>query len=179
MAERTTIARPYAKAIFEVALQRDDLLIWSEVLGRAALVVQDKRMHALLFSPHVTADRLVELISSIVKESESLGEAVVVTVWGESVEELDLLPELSAIFDRLRGAAERIVDVSVTSAVPVSDEVQDKIKVALEQRFGRRVRLEFDTDPSLLGGAILQADDLVIDGSVRGKLEKLAAAMTH
>ncbi len=171
----------------------DDLLIWSEVLGRAALVVQDKRMHALLFSPHVTADRLVELISSIVKESESLGEAVVVTVWGESVEELgesflklladnyrlDLLPEISAIFDRLRAAAERIVDVSVTSAVPVSDAVQDKIKVALEQRFGRRVRLEFDTDPSLLGGAILQADDLVIDGSVRGKLEKLAAAMTH
>ena len=70
MAERTTIARPYAKAIFEVALQRDDLLIWSEVLKRAALVVRDKRMHALLFSPHVTADRLVELISSIVKESE-------------------------------------------------------------------------------------------------------------
>ncbi len=193
MAERTTIARPYAKAIFEVALQRDDLFIWSEVLRRAALVVQDKRMHALLFSPHVTADRLVELISSIVKEIESLGEAVVVTVWGESVEEfgesflqlladnyrLDLLPEISAIFDRLRAAAERIVDVSVTSAVPVSDAVQDKIKVALEQRFGRRVRLEFDTDPSLLGGAILQADDLVIDGSVRGKLEKLAAAMTH
>ncbi len=87
---------------------------------------------------------------------------------------LALLPEISALFDRLKDEAEGVVDVTVTSAAPLDDAQQGKLAAALERRLGRSVRLHCATDPALIGGAVLRAGDLVIDGSLRGRLERIA-----
>ncbi len=91
---------------------------------------------------------------------------------------LSLLPEISALFDELKGEAEGVVDVTVTSAAPLDESQRGKLAAALERRLGRTVRLQCATDPALIGGAVLRAGDMVIDGSLRGRLERIAYELT-
>ena len=177
MADKSTIARPYAKAAFEQARERGRLGPWSEGLRTAAAVISDSRVEALLGNPRVTPEELAALVIEIVgARLDEEGRNFVRTLADNR--RLVLLPQISALFDELKGEAEGVIDVTVTSAAPLDDSQLGKLTAALERRLGRSVRLQCATDPSLIGGAVLRAGDLVIDGSLRSRLERIAYELT-
>jgi F-type H+-transporting ATPase subunit delta len=173
MADKTTIARPYAKAAFAEARADSMLGAWSEALHTAATVVDDPRVHSLLDDPHVTSAQLSQLVLDIA--GAGLGEhgRNFVQTLAES-RRLNCLPEIAALFDIYKDEAEGIADVTVTSAAPLDARQQQSLTAALTRRLKREVRLHCTIDPELLGGAVLRSGDLVIDGSVRGRLERIA-----
>jgi F-type H+-transporting ATPase subunit delta len=175
MAERLTIARPYAKAVFALALAGKRLPQWSKALQVAASVVTDSRVAALLGNPGISAEQLVSLITGVGGSAfDDAAKNFIRTLAANK--RLAFLPEIAARYERLRADAERIVDVTVTSAVELSAAQQKHYTQAMKKRLDREVRLHCTVDPTLLGGAIVRADDLVIDGSVRAGLAQLAAA---
>jgi F-type H+-transporting ATPase subunit delta len=175
LAERLTIARPYAKAVFALALAGKRLPQWSKALQVAASVVADARVAALLGNPGVSAEQLVSLITGVGGDAfDEQAKNFIRTLAANK--RLALLPEIAARYERLRADAERTVDVTVTSAVELSAAQQKHYSEAMRKRLDREVRLHCAVDPTLLGGAVVRADDLVIDGSVRASLAQLSAA---
>jgi F-type H+-transporting ATPase subunit delta len=173
MADQTTIARPYAKAAFAEARADSMLDAWSGALHTAAKVVTDPRVHSLLGDPHVTPAQLAQLVLDIAGAGLGAhGRNFVQTV--AEARRLDCLPEIATLFDAYKDEAEGIADVTVTSAAPLDARQQQTLTAALAHRLKREVRLHCTTDPALLGGAVLRSGDLVIDGSVRGRLERIA-----
>jgi len=177
MADRLTIARPYARAAFEEARQNGGLAPWSQALQAAAIVVKDPRVSSLLDNPRVTPAELAQLVDGIA--ASSLGEqgANFVRILADN-HRLGYLPEIAQLFDSLKDEAEGVADVTVSSAAPLDEAQRRKLSAALEQRLQRKVRLHFELDPALIGGAVLRAGDLVIDGSLRTRLERIAYELT-
>ncbi|HEY1899696.1 MAG TPA: F0F1 ATP synthase subunit delta [Steroidobacteraceae bacterium] len=173
MAEKTTIARPYAKAAFAEARADSMLGAWSAALHTAAAVAADARVQSLLGDPHVTPAQLSKLVLDIA--GAGLGEhgRNFVQILAEAGR-LNCLAEIAALFDGFKDEAEGIADVTVTSAAPLDARQQQSLVTALSRRLKREVRLHCTTDPDLLGGAVLRSGDLVIDGSVRGRLTRIA-----
>ena len=182
MAEAVAIARPYAQAAFESARDGGQLAQWSDALHAAAAVVEDSQVASIINSPGANIDQLVSLISGIaVEQSGGASSAQVgnlIRLLAEN-KRLHALPEIAAAFDVLKADTENRVQVTLTAASPVDDAQQARIVEALKKRFGRDVSLTFELDESLIGGARLSADDLVIDGSVRTGLDKLASALSN
>lgn len=175
MAERITIARPYAKAVFELAQQAGRMPQWSAALQLAAQVVADPRVAPLLGNPGVTPAQLAELVTGVAgAQLDEQGRNFIATLAANR--RLGYLPEIAGRYEQLRADAERTVEVTVTSAVELSPEQRKRYSEALARRLGRQVRLHCELDPTLIGGATVRADDLVIDGSVRAGLSQLAAA---
>jgi F-type H+-transporting ATPase subunit delta len=173
MAERVTIARPYAKAVFTLARDAKQLPRWSQILGIGASVVSDERVSPLLDNPHVALKDLVDLICDVGGASFDAQARNFLGVMAEN-HRLSFLPEIARLYAKLRADYERVLDVTVSSAVALSTQQRERFTAALRKRFDRDVRLHTRIDSSLLGGAVVQADDLVIDGSVRGGLAQLA-----
>lgn len=178
MSEKSTVARPYAQAIFELARDQGDLKGWSEMLALAAAVAADERVHELMENPLVDRDRFTDLFLGICGDGLTPTAVNMIKVLASN-ERLAVLPEVAEQYEHLRAEAERTVEAELVSAFPVSDAQRDKVAAALKTRLGRDVNLVCKTDPQLLGGAVVRAGDLVIDGSALGRLEKLAHAMTH
>ena len=177
MADRITIARPYARAAFEEARANQRLAPWSASLRIAAEVVRDARVAALMGNPHVTPEELADLVIAIAgAQLGNEGGNFVRTLAANR--RLAYLPEISALFDTLKDEAEGVADVTVTSAAALDEGQQRKITGALEQRLKRKVRLHCAVDPRLIGGAILSAGDLVIDGSLSSRLARIAYELT-
>ena len=173
MSERVTVARPYAKAAFVLARNVGQLPHWSDVINVAATVVADERVHPLLDNPHVRPEELVDFICDIGGSPFDQQARNYLGVLAEN-RRLGYLPEIAQLFARMRADYERIVDVTVSSAVDLTAEQRERFAAALRKRFDREIRLHTRIDSTLLGGAVVQADDLVIDGSVRGGLAQLA-----
>ncbi|HEV8017588.1 MAG TPA: F0F1 ATP synthase subunit delta [Steroidobacteraceae bacterium] len=177
MADRLTIARPYARAAFEEARERQRLAAWSESLHTAAQVVQDPRVRTLLGNPHVTAEQLAQLVTGIAGPKVGEEGANFVRTLADN-HRLEFLPEITTLFDTFKDAAEGVADVTLTSAAAVDAAQRGKLSAALEKRLKRQVRLHCRVDPALIGGAVLRAGDLVIDGSLSTRLEHIAYALT-
>jgi F-type H+-transporting ATPase subunit delta len=175
MAERITIARPYAKAVFMLAQGAARLPQWSEALQSAASVVADPRVQALLGNPGISPEQLAELVTGAAGAGFDQQASNFISTLAAN-RRLGFLPEIAARYEQLRADAERTVDVTVTSAVELSTQQKASYTAALRKRLAREVRLHCELDPSLLGGAVVRADDLVIDGSVRAGLSQLATA---
>lgn len=173
MAERVTIARPYAKAVFAMAREAKRLPQWSQALALAAAISADERVKPLFDNPHVSPEQLVEFIAGIGGETVD-GELRKVLAVLAANHRLKLLPEIAALYEKMRSEYERVLDVTLSSAVELSAEQRERFAAALRKRFERDVRLHTEVDSSLLGGAVLRADDLMIDGSVRAGLAQLA-----
>src|SRR5688572_8425747 len=177
MAERTTTARPYAKAIFALARKGNTLAATSASLIRAAEVVADPRVHALLGSPHVTPAQLAELVAGVTGPGlDEYGRNFIALL--AQNRRLGFLPEIAALFEQMKADVENAVEVEVTSATALSSDQESRYAAALQKKLGRSVRLRTKVDGSLLGGAVLKAGDLVIDGSIKGRLERLATELT-
>lgn len=177
MADKTTIARPYAKAAFEEAQRAHTLDAWSQVLRVAALVVQDARVQRLLGNPTVSKADLSALVSDLAGPGlDESGRNFLRTLADNR--RLAYLPEISALFDGMKNAAEGVVDVTVTSAAPLANGQLEALSGALQKKLRQRIRLQCKLDPTLIGGAVLRAGDLVIDGSLRARLERIAYELT-
>jgi F-type H+-transporting ATPase subunit delta len=177
VADKVTIARPYARAAFEEARAAKRLEPWSEALHIGATVVRDARVAALLGNPHVTPEELAQLVIGIA--GRKLGEAGANFVRTLAANRrLAVLPEIAERFDTLKDAEQGVADVTVTSAAPLAAGQQQALSAALERRLKRTVRLHCETDPKLIGGAVLRAGDLVIDGTLRTRLERIAYELT-
>jgi F-type H+-transporting ATPase subunit delta len=177
MADRITIARPYARAAFEEARAHEELGPWSEALHIGAQVVRDPRVESLLGNPHVTPEQLAQLVTSIAAPKLGPHGANFVSTLAAN-RRLGFLPEIAARFDELKDSAEGVADVTVTSATALNDAQRDKLAAALEKRLKRKVRLHCEIDARLIGGAVVRSGDLVIDGSVSARLNRIAYELT-
>jgi len=178
MAEKATIARPYARAAFSYAREGNALSLWSDALTGAAAIVGDARVRKLIGNPKVPASQLLDFIA------ELLGgklDAKVRNFFDELARNrrLGLLPQVAGMFEAMRAELENVADVQVTSAVALSDAQQQRLAAALKKRLQKAVRLHCEIDAALIGGAIVRSGDLVIDGSLRARLEQLAGVMTQ
>jgi len=182
MAEITTIARPYARAAFEQAHAAGELAPWSGVLQAAALIAAVPAARSLLASPKLSYADKAELVLGVC--AEVCGDGIppaarnFILLLAEN-NRLAVLPQIATIFEKLRADADQLVQAQVVSAFPVSEAQRDQIAQGLQQRLKRNVVLDCTVDASLIGGAVIRAGDLVIDGSVRGQLDKLAVALSH
>jgi F-type H+-transporting ATPase subunit delta len=175
--ERTTLARPYAEAVFRLARERNNLAQWSAMLKLASAVARDPQMSRLIDNPRVPRERFVEFFLDVCGKKLDQDGANFIRLLAEN-RRIQLLPEIAALFEALRAEAETRVEVEVVSAAGVAPEQLQAIAAALKARLGRDVSLATRLDPALVGGIVIRAGDLVIDGSVRGKLDALATHLT-
>jgi F-type H+-transporting ATPase subunit delta len=178
MSQALTLARPYARAAFAIArderaTSRDSFALWSQALDFASRVAADPRVAALLGDPRLSHDGAVALLSP---EAPLESFTRFLRLLADN-RRLALLPEIAGLYEELRAEAERVVKATVTSATPLPADELDTIKAALRKRFGREVDVDTAVDASLIGGAVIDAGDVVIDGSLKGKLERLQAAL--
>jgi F-type H+-transporting ATPase subunit delta len=178
MAESTTVARPYAQAVFQLARETQSVDAWSDTLALAAAVAVDAQMQPLLDSPRLTETQLGELFADICGEDLSEPGRNFIRLLAEN-RRLGVLPEIARLYEALRNEAEGSIQARLITALPVTEEQKAVLSKALKQRLGRDIQLDSSVDPRLLGGAIIRAGDLVIDGSVQGKLARLASVLSH
>lgn len=185
MADNNTIARPYAQAAFEVASESGDLAAWSEALKTAAGLLADGQVAKFLASPALTDEQRLTFLTDLFRNADR-GANVLSGADGKGTNFLKLLleygrvsvlPEIAEHFEELKARVENSVDVLVTSAVVLSDVQRQAIVDALTARLGRDVRMETEIDENLIGGAVIRAGDVVIDGSLRSRLEGLSNAL--
>ena len=185
MADNNTIARPYARAAFELANEKGDLARWSDALTTAKDVLADGRVVKFLGRPALTDEQklsfLTELFKSVGGKSSILAGG---SEHGNNFLKLlleygrvSVLPEIAEHFEVFKANIENTVDVTVTSAAPMSAAQKKAVAAALMERLGRTVRLDTEIDETLIGGAVIRAGDVVIDGSLRSRLEGLSNAL--
>jgi F-type H+-transporting ATPase subunit delta len=193
VAELATTARPYARAAFASAGASTSVADWSTFIGRAAAAVQDAQVQPLIGNPRVPLSELVDLLQQIASGGKPTATPPTATPPAVTPalatqqrnflqlladnRRLNLLPEIAAQFEVLRAQAERIADVEVIAARELGSEQATRLQAALERRLGLAVRLHAQVDPALIGGAIVRYGDFVVDGSLRGRIERLGAAM--
>ena len=176
MAELTTLARPYAKAAFEYAIEAKQLAEWSDMLSFASQVVSDETMQQLLTSPHFTKQDQQEAMLKICADKLDDKGINFIKLLAQNGR-LVTLAEVEVLFNFLRSEFEKTVDAQITSATALNEQQIAQIKEKLAAKLGRQVEASVEVDVDLLGGLIIQAEDLVIDGSVRGQLAKLSDAL--
>ena len=178
MIEPTTLARPYARAAFEHARAAGDLAAWQTALSELAAISAEPKVAAAMRDPSQTAAQRAATLSGLAGDAAPLAVANLLSIMADNGR-LSLLPEVAMLFDQLKQAVESTVAVHVTSAYPLSDAETQQLADTMQEKLARSITLTSETDPSLLGGALIRADDLVIDGSVRGRLNKLAGTLTQ
>jgi F-type H+-transporting ATPase subunit delta len=183
MADFGTVARPYARAVFDIARAAGDLDGWSNALRAAAIVVRDKAAHGYLNSPERSVTERADFVAAIAGELP--GAAVLGSAEGGNLlmllsenDRLEALAEISEQFDQLKAEQENKVKVRLVAAAPVDGAQAERIASALSEKLGRTVELDVEVDESLIGGAVVRAEDMVIDDSLRTRLKRLASAMT-
>jgi F-type H+-transporting ATPase subunit delta len=178
MADRATIARPYARAAFAHARDAKDFASWSKLLGAAAAAAADPRVARLIGHPQVTDEQLVELLDAVSGKAGGESGRNFLGTLAEN-KRLGLLPEIAAQYEVLRAEVENVIDVEVVAAREIAAPQQKRLMEALKRRLGRDVRMHTTIDDTLIGGAIVRAGDLVIDGSLKGRLARLGSALTN
>ena len=179
MAETTTIARPYARAAFEVAnaaAAEGGLQQWSTMLSLAAQASAADDMSSVLASPDLDGEFKAGLLQEACGEQLNAEAGNFIKLLAEN-QRLAILPEIAQVYEELRAEAEKTIAAEMVSAFEVSDEQRQQVAAALSKRLQREVSLDCRVDPELLGGAVIRAGDLIIDGSAQGRLNKLAADM--
>jgi F-type H+-transporting ATPase subunit delta len=177
VAERATIARPYAKAAFDAARDANALAGWSQGLGALAQIVADPRVTAVVGNPEIGTGEIADFIIDVAGGRLDPHMQNFVRVLAEN-RRLPLLPEVAAQYEMLRSEAENTVDVDVISAIALDAAQSETLKRALTSRLKRTVRMRNSVDAALLGGAVIHAGDLVIDGSLKGRLQRLRTELT-
>jgi F-type H+-transporting ATPase subunit delta len=178
MSSLTTLARPYAKAAFELAQAGQVLAEWDGMLDLAGQIVSDESMARLLESPHVSSPEAAAIIKDAAGDSFDGRFNDFLTVLADN-DRLALLPQITVLFQALRSEAENRLAVKVVSAVPLDDDQAGRLKAALARRFDCEIQLENEVEAGIVGGAVVYAGDQVIDGSLRGRLNKLSNSLVN
>lgn len=178
MSSVTTLARPYAKAAFELAQADQGLARWDAMLTLAADIVSAEAMEGVLDNPLIGSAQAARLITDTGGEHFNERFRGFVGVLA-GYDRLALLPEITRLYRLLREEAEKRLRVRVVSAVPLDDDQSARLRDALAHRFDREIELENEIDAGVIGGAVVYAGDEVIDGSLKGRLQKLASSLAH
>jgi F-type H+-transporting ATPase subunit delta len=176
MSDLTHAARPYARAIFELADETKSVDSWTDMLAFLSAVIQDDAMVEALDSPKLTDQQKADLVAGVAEGHVNAQGKNLIEVLSEN-DRLKIIPAVFALFEEYRDEAAGIVEAEVISAQPLSPEDENKLSAALNKKLGREVKIVSKVDESLLGGAIIRAGDLVIDGSIQGRLGKLASSL--
>lgn len=176
MAELSTMARPYAKAAFEYALASSALADWSKMLATAAAVASEPSVGRMLSSPATTTAVQAQSFIDVCGDALNAGGENFIKILAEN-KRLSLLPLISELFEAQKAIQEQTVDVELTTALALDAESEKALAEKLRIKLKRDVRIHSQVDAQLLGGVVVRAGDLVIDGSVRGRLAKLAEAL--
>jgi F-type H+-transporting ATPase subunit delta len=176
MAESITLARPYAKAAFQVALAANELGAWSSALKLLASVSAVDKVRKKLLAPALTAEQQADTLIDICAGELLPATQNLVRLLAEN-KRLTLFGEISELYEALKTNQEKTIDVELSTAFELNQDVVKKITQALKTRLNREIKLQTRVDKYLIGGAVIRAGDTVIDSSVRGKLTKLAEAM--
>ncbi len=172
------LARPYARAIFELAKSQGSFQSWSDSLALMAAVVSNASVRSLLDNPQLTRTGAADLVVRICGEEIGAAEKNLLTMLAEN-DRLSQLAMIAALYNRFRDEAEGTVEAEVISALPLSEAQKTAISNALKQRLGRDVQLNCSVNEDLVGGAVIRAGDLVIDGSAVEHLRQLSSALVH
>mgnify|MGYP001820445524 FL=1 len=176
--ESITVARPYAQAAFEEAQADQSYPTWTELLQLLCVAVQDPVLEELLDNPQISEEQLADILIGLAGDKADQKGRNFIRLLAEN-RRLGIVPEIASHFAELRNEAEGAVEAELVTAFPVTDDQKEKIIAALKVRLDRDIRLECSIDKTLLGGAVIRAGDLVIDGSVQGKLARLATTLSH
>jgi len=177
MAERATVARPYARAAFAYAKEQGRLAQWSQWLPRARDTVASEEYQGLQHAPGIRTEQLTDVIAGVAGDALDVHGRALLDLLAENGR-VDYLPEIAEQFAELVAEDQNVADVEVISAVPLDARQADRLADALRGRLKRDVRLHCRTDAGLIGGAIVRAGDLLIDGSLKGKLVRLEIELT-
>jgi F-type H+-transporting ATPase subunit delta len=175
--EPLTLARPYARAAFELASERRALAEWATKLAFAAEVADDAQTAPLFGDPRIAPAQLASLFLPEGESADSPFARFVGTL--AENQRLRALPEIAALFEQLKREAEHVLKVRVRSAAPIGADDAARLREALKRRFNRDIELEQALDPTVMGGAVIDAGEMVIDGSVRGRLARLESALAQ
>jgi len=178
MAELQTLARPYAKAVFEHGRDHNTLPAWASELAALSAVVEEPTVAAMIDAPSVGRVALGDAIVSAMGATLSVSGASLVRLLVEN-RRLVLAPVIAEQFMDLKNEFESTVDVSITTATPVSAAQQTELSSAIGKRLDRKLQIDWSVDESLLAGAIVRAGDLVIDGSMSGELDRLKSSLAR
>ncbi len=178
MAEPVTIARPYAEAVYKLACENNALAQWSDALANLDAVVGDARVQAIISDPNVSAHQLDGFVLSVIgdKLDDVARNFILVLVQNGR---LELTPYIRGVYESLKREHEGTLEANVISALPISDEQVKTLVAALEAKFKRKITAKVEIDPQLIGGVKIVVGDKVIDATVRGRLDAMAAALTH
>ena len=176
MADQTNLARPYAKAIFELAREQGDLAGWSDQLELLSIIAADSDTLSFISNPQASDQDIVDLVSSVAGDNLSSEAANLVRLLVRNGR-VDVLPEISRAYVVLKDEAESIIEAQMTTASTIDDSQKQQFAEVLQKSLGRTVKLDFDVDEELIGGAVIRAGDWVVDGSVKAQLEQLVGAI--
>ncbi len=178
MAELSTLARPYAKAVFELAREGNGFAAWGQQLAALAEVVGNADMLTAMKLPGTLKSQIAALVIEALKgRLQPQGESLIKLLAANG--RLESAGELASQFEALRAEAEARVEVEITSAAPMAEAEKSKLSAAVAKKLNRAVDIVWNTDESLIAGAKIRAGDLVIDGSAAGELERLKTALTR
>lgn len=175
MSEWTTIARPYAQAAFDYAVESKTVAQWQEMLVFTAEVSKNETVMSLL-TGSIASEKLAEIFNGVCGEQLDQQGQNLVKVLAEN-RRLQALPDISVLFNQLKAEFDKEIDVDITSAVKLNKKQQTDIGKSLEKRLARKVKLNCSVDPELVAGVLIKAGDTVIDGSLRSKLNRLSDAL--
>ena len=178
MSTTTTLARPYAKAAFELAGADNATGNWNEMLVLASALVTDETMANLLQSPQLTSQQVVQVLTDTGGEAFDSRFRDFLAVLSEN-KRFPLLPEITELYQRLREEADKLLRVKVVSAFALDEDQASRLKDALARRFEREILLESEVDKSVIGGAVVYAGGQVIDGSLKDRLAKLSNSLIN
>ena len=172
MSEMTSIARPYAKAAFDFAVESQTVSNWNEMLGFAAEVAKNQDIITFLsgsHSPEITSDLFIKVCGEQLNEN---GQNFI-KVLAENGR-LVALPAVADLFEELKAQYENEIEVDITSATAITAEQETAVSAALEKRLARKIKLNCNVDNAVVGGLLIKAGDTVIDATIRGKLDRLS-----
>ncbi|CBL47380.1 F1-ATP synthase, delta subunit [gamma proteobacterium HdN1] len=173
MAELTTVARPYAKAAFQYAQEQGALNEWSAMLAFTSAAVSEPIVASIVENPAKTAQQQADVLVQLCSDAMDSTRRNFIALVAKN-KRLSALPAIAELYESYKAELEKTVDVEVTSAFELDPQHSESLSSALQRRLGRGINLSTVVDPSLIGGVIIRAGDMVIDGSVKGKLAKLA-----
>ncbi len=178
MSESATVARPYAQALFRLAKEGNSLSAWSDRLQRLAALVRDPEMGKVIDNPRFSTPQVVELFVSLSGDPDNRELSAFLSLLAEN-ERFHFLAEIQAGFEQLRSADEGVREALVTSAFPIEESQLGSLMQQLETHFGCRLQPQVVIDDSLIGGVRVAVGDQILDASVRGKLDAMAAALKN
>jgi F-type H+-transporting ATPase subunit delta len=172
MADKETVARPYARAAFDIAVKQNQLQQWSQMLTVAAIIVDDEKVYPKLSNPASSASERAGLVNNLASDYFNEDMKHLVYLLAEN-KRLPLLSDIMTHFERYRLSQQSIIQVKVFTAMEINEQQRQQLLQTLKQRYQCEIEMEIKVRPELIGGLVLHIGDRVIDGSIKGHLGRM------